>query len=377
MKILHISLYYPPHVGGIEQVAFDVVNALKDEHEQLVLCFNNKNINAVGTYNGVGVVRVGTITKIKSQPFSDHFGISLNKIMKSFQPDVIMFHYPNPLAAHYLLRVIKKYPNVKLITFWHLDITRQKFLKKFFHTQTIDLLKYSKIIIATSPNYIDDSEYLAAQKDKCVVVPLCVSKEKTKITDNYPELVRKIKDENKGKIICFALGRHVPYKGMEYLIRASSYLDDRFRVYIGGKGKLTESLTKLAKEDNKITFLGRVPDELASAYLGACDIFCFPSITKNEAFGIALAEAMHFAKPVVTFQIPGSGVNFVSLKDITGLEVPNCDYIKYAEAITLLGDKPALREKLGKAAKERADSLFTFVKFKNNIKNVINEVSKK
>lgn len=376
MKILHITLYYPPHVGGIEQVTHDVVSALKDEHEQLVLCFNNRNKDILSTVDGVGVIRVGTVAKIKSQPFSDHFGISLSKVMKSFNPELIIFHYPNPLASHHLIKLIKKYPNVKLITFWHLDITRQKFLKQFFHTQTIQLLKRSEMILATSPNYISNSEYLTMYKDKCKVIPLCVSKGKMVLSENHDDLVKQIKEENKDKIICFSLGRHVPYKGTEYLIRASKLLDDNYRIYIGGKGKLTDSLKELAKGDDKIKFLGRAPDDLTSAYLDACDIFCFPSITKNEAFGIALAEAMHYGKPVVTFNIPGSGVNFVSIKDETGLEVTNSDYEEFAKAIKTLGDNADLRDKLGKAAKERADSMFMFTQFKDNVKKVIKDLNK-
>ena len=31
MKILHIPNYYSPHVGGIEQVCFDIVESLKDQ----------------------------------------------------------------------------------------------------------------------------------------------------------------------------------------------------------------------------------------------------------------------------------------------------------------------------------------------------------
>lgn len=56
------------------------------------------------------------------------------------------------------------------------------------------------------------------------------------------------------------------------------------------------------------------------AYLSAMDIFCFPSITKNEAFGLALAEGMYYSKPAITFTIDGSGVNFVSLNGILELK---------------------------------------------------------
>ena len=62
----------------------------------------------------------------------------------------------------------------------------------------------------------------------------------------------------------------------------------------------------------------------------ACDVFCFPSVTKNEAFGIALAEGMYFGKPAVTFTIPGSGVNYVNLDGVTGIECKNADCKDYA-----------------------------------------------
>lgn len=50
-------------------------------------------------------------------------------------------------------------------------------------------------------------------------------------------------------------------------------------------------------------------------------MFAFPSVTKNEAFGVALAEAMYCYTPAVTFTIEGSGVNWVNLNGITGIEV--------------------------------------------------------
>ena len=40
-RVLHISKYYYPYIGGTEQVARDVVNALNGENiEQKVICFN-------------------------------------------------------------------------------------------------------------------------------------------------------------------------------------------------------------------------------------------------------------------------------------------------------------------------------------------------
>ena len=132
-----------------------------------------------------------------------------------------------------------------------------------------------------------------------------------------------------------------------------------------------KELKKKAAGDNKIVFLGRVSDEDLIAYYLAMDIFCFPSITKNEAFGIALAEGMYFGKPAVTFNIPGSGVNYVNLKGITGLEVPNGDSQAYADAIQQLADNVDLRNRLGLEAKRRVEKLFLMKSFKDSVLSLI------
>ena len=43
-KILHISKYYYPFFGGTEQIARDVVLALKGEYEQKVIAFNDGKV---------------------------------------------------------------------------------------------------------------------------------------------------------------------------------------------------------------------------------------------------------------------------------------------------------------------------------------------
>ena len=40
-KILHIPNYFPPHIGGIEMTANDIVNSLKGKYEQKVICLRN------------------------------------------------------------------------------------------------------------------------------------------------------------------------------------------------------------------------------------------------------------------------------------------------------------------------------------------------
>ena len=364
-KVLHISKYYFPFIGGVEQVARDCVNALKDKYEQKVICFNHEKGDSVDEVDGVEVVRASCFAKVASQSLSMDYEKLLKKVLNEFKPDYVVFHYPNPFVGSILTKYFKK-KTFKLILWWHLDIVKQKFLKIFFEGQNKKLLKYADKIVATSPNYVEGSPYLSINKEKCVVIPCCFNIDRMAYNDSNIEASLELKKKYEGKTILFAFGRHVPYKGLTYLIQASKLLDDSYKVLIGGKGPLTEELENEAKGDSKVEFLGKISDDDLKNYFLASDIFCFPSITRNEAFGIGLAEAMYYGKPSVTFTIPCSGVNWVSIHNETGLECENGNVQSYADAIKKLASDKALREKLGAAAKERSIEHFTYEKFKEN-----------
>lgn len=92
------------------------------------------------------------------------------------------------------------------------------------------------------------------------------------------------------------------------------------------------------------------------------------------ALRVALAEAMYCYTPAVTFTIVGSGVNWVNLNGVTGIEVPNKDVIAYAQAIDkLLMDEP-LAQKYGEAAHQRVVENFTIPKMMEKMNEVYDEV---
>ena len=380
-KVLQIPNYQYPHIGGIEQVARDIADALLEDGavQQKMICFNEdaqdgeyvcrRKETVHDKVDGVEVIRCGCIAKVASQSISLTYPHELKKVLAEFDPDIVILHYPNPFVSSFLLPMLSK--KVKFVLYWHLDITKQKALGKLFHSQTIKLLKRADQVVATSPNYIEGSPYMSRFKDKCIVIPNCIRPERLAVTEKATERAEQIREQYKGKTICFAVGRHVPYKGITYLVQASKLLDDSFAILIGGKGPLTDTLKEEAADDKKITFLGRVSDEDLIAYYLACDIFTFPSITKNEAFGIALAEGMYFNNPAVTFTIPGSGVNYVNIDGVTGIECPNGDIRAFADAINKLGLDKELHDKYAKAACERVIENFMFKGFKQSIYDYI------
>lgn len=375
-KVLHISKYYYPFSGGTEQIARDCVLALKKDYEQKIIAFNDGKEDTIATVDGVEVTKCGCFAKISAQSLSMSYKKHLHELILNFRPDIVIFHYPNPFVAELLLNELKN-NSCKLMVYWHLDIIRQKFLREFFGPQNRQLLKRADKVIATSPNYIEGSSWLQSVKEKCVVVPNCIDEERMKVTPEIESKAAEIRKANDGKIICVAVGRHTEYKGFTYLIQASRLLDDSFRIYIAGTGELTEMLREEAKNDAKITFTGKLPDADLKALIYSADIFCFPSITKNEAFGVALAEAMYYEKPAVTFTIPGSGVNYVCLNREDGIEVENRNVKKYAEAIKELSADDEMRKKYGAAAQERVKCNFMMAQYRENILECVDALERK
>lgn len=383
-RVLQIPNYFYPNIGGIEQVSRDIADALSldSTFEQKIICFNenaqdDKHIcrrseTVHEMINGVEVIRCGCFTKVASQSLSFSFASELDKVMQSFNPDIVVFHYPNPFESTFLMKYLNR--SFRFVLYWHLDIVKQKKLAKLFHSQTIRLLERADQIVATSPLYVDGSIYLSKYRDKCTVIPNCISESRMGVTDEIMKRADEIRQTYKDKIICFGVGRHIPYKGFNYLVDAAKRLDDHYQIIIAGKGKLTSQLKKQAEGDAKVFFPGRISEADLVAYYLAMDIFCFPSITKNEAFGIALAEGMYFGKPAVTFTIPGSGVNYVNINRLTGLEVENSNSSLFAAAIRELGENSVYRDTLGKAARERVQQLFLTETFRANILNMMHSL---
>ena len=156
------------------------------------------------------------------------------------------------------------------------------------------------------------------------------------------------------RLLVFALGRHVYYKGFEYLIRALPSAPQT-HVLLGGRGPLSDDLQRLASDlgvTERCEFIGRIPEEQLPEYYQACDVFCMPSVEPAEAFGFVQIEAMAAGRPVVCCELH-NGVTYVNRDGETGLVVPPKDPEGLAEALRRLGADAALRVRLGEQGRER------------------------
>ena len=366
-KILHIPNYYPPHIGGIEDVCHSIVVSLP-EFEHQVICFHDQKQTVKDRVEGITVIRCSVWKKLFSQSVSFSFYTELKRVFKTFDPDIVHFHTPNPLSSVYLLLLLPK--KTELIVHWHSDIIEQDFLYVFYHPIERWLLKRAGKIVPTSPTYIAGSKPLQRWGNKIRIIPNTVNESKLQKQEEDEKAIAGIKQLYGRKKIIFTFGRHVSYKGLKYLIDSAPSVSDDAVIVIAGKGPLSNLLKESAKVFPNIHFIGRLEDDVLRQYLYAADIFAFPSITRNEAFGIALAEAMYCGLPAVTFTIPDSGVNWLCLNEETGLESENGNVQLFTAAINLLLKEEALRRQLGINASKRIKEYFVAEAIKENLLNL-------
>lgn len=356
MKILHIGKFYSPIDGGIESINRFIVDTLFNDNEQRVLSFNSTRESKEENVGGVPVVRAGIYGVIASQPISVRYWSELCRYIRMFKPDIIHIHYPNPLGALYLLSCIRN--ENKLIVHWHSDIVAQKIMYSLVTPIERRLLKRADVVIATSPSYVQTSGALQRVKEKVTVIPCSIDEYRWQLKPGDEAKIAEIRARYGGKPIVFFIGRHVEYKGIQYLLEAEKLVKQDCVFVIAGQGPLTTEL-KTNYQSLRIHWVGRLSDDEMRCYYHAASIFAFPSITRNEAFGVVLAESMYCGCPSVTFTIKGSGVNWVSLNGETGIEVHNRDYAAYASAIDRLLTDDILRDKLSKNAVKRVKDLFS------------------
>ena len=355
MKILQFGKFYYPTFGGIERAMYEITEGLNGIGVQCdVLCCNTKPFTEASNFKNYTVYRAASYGRINSATISPRLVTRLLKTHRDY--DVIHVQHPDPMAflALFIVR-----PSCKIVIHWQSDIVRQEtMLKLFLPLQTWVLKRADKIIAATEA-YANHSPYLKPYLDKTEIIPIGISDESFH-TDE--EKVNRIKKRYGDRKIILAFGRLVTYKGFDDLIASAQYLSDDYVILIGGGGpeekNLSDRISKF-KLNDKVHLLGNVEEEEKYNYFQASSLFCLPSVTKAEAYGVVLIEAMAFGKPIVSSKIEESGMVWVNQDKVTGIQVPPRSPRELARAIEMIGDNPELYQKLSDNSAKRYHDVFT------------------
>ena len=161
------------------------------------------------------------------------------------------------------------------------------------------------------------------------------------------------KDINGGPPTVMSVGRMVPGKGFDDLIRALPYLG-KIRLTRVGDGPEREHLRALAAELGvaaRVDFLGWVPYDRLADYYNAAHVVALPSLWP-EAFGNVGVEALSYGRPVVAYDV--GGVRDWLRDQEVGLLARPHDVLDLAAKLSWLLERPGRACAMGRAGRERA-----------------------
>lgn len=165
-------------------------------------------------------------------------------------------------------------------------------------------------------------------------------------------------DKRKKDLILLHVGRFAPQKNHHLLIEAFASAVKEYpgmQLWLVGDGPMRAEVEGLVKEkglEKKVLFFGVTSNVVD--FMISSDIFVLSS--DWEGFGLVLVEAMATAKPVVATAV--DAVPELINDGITGILVPPRNPETLANAVLCLAKDPELRQKMGKAAQERAVAMF-------------------
>lgn len=108
-------------------------------------------------------------------------------------------------------------------------------------------------------------------------------------------------------------------KRVHLLIKAFMEADiENSQLLLAGTGPNMEEFKKLASGDDRIKFLGFVPDEKINDFYNSLDLFVFP--TSLEGYGMPMVEAMGAGKPVITLDDAEIPSNLAKHTHVTSIE---------------------------------------------------------
>lgn len=185
-----------------------------------------------------------------------------------------------------------------------------------------------------------------------------------------------------GSSTVVSVSRLVPRKGMDTLVQAAAILAAEGRdlqVAIAGDGRERRRLRRLAvRAGAPVRFLGRLSDDDVAALIGCADVFAMLCRTRwrgleQEGFGIVFLEAASAGVPQVAGR--SGGAHEAVSDGETGIVLDPATPQAAAEAIGALLDDGERRSRMGAAARQRAETAFSYDLLADRLRTAIDQMS--
>lgn len=308
MKILMITPFYPPDVGGIAVHVAKLATLLSEKHEVKILANAIKyvsNANGSRSEQTPDIIRVPSIAP-PAFPYQTLMSFRiplrvrpLNEIIKNFQPDIIHahgHHYPVTWMSTRLAKS-KSIPFVVTLHGLYALTTEPTLVEEIFNQTVFKWLLHNvDAVIALTPtmaSYVRKYD----NNSQLYIIPNGVDLDIFRKNFHRKFEYRAKYGLSKDKIIVLYRGRFVDVKGFPELIRAIEILNKNKEIkskvsfLLVGDGPLRkEAVEKIAKYSN-CKIMNWTPMSVVHELYIASDIFILPS-KWHEAFPLVTLEAM-------------------------------------------------------------------------------------
>lgn len=360
MKALLITFDFPPIIGGISTVFYNVWKFLPKENFPVLAPLTAVSSDFDASFPGK-VIR-------RRLPVKDSI------LGKTAKTALLMFYLPSiirrenidyiicgqPIIAGMAGLFIKKMCGIPFqVWVYGGEVVKFRDTKPVFSI-LLKVLKEADSVVVNSD--FTKKVYLELGVDESKIIKLTPAVD----TDIFsPGLdTGKFADKYglRGKKVLMTVARLSERKGHDMVIRAVKALKDKFPdiVYlIVGTGPDEKRLRGLARElgiEDKVVFCGGVADSDLPLYYNLCDMHVMPNRQVSgpdtiEGFGLSFIEAGACAKPVIGGL---SGGSYEAVQDnITGFLVDPLDEHALAGKISVLLGDNALAQKMGRAGLQR------------------------
>ena len=295
-KIAQVVCHLPPVPGGIGMAEHSYVDQMTERGYDITV-FVPRTKQNVAEGKSYKVVQLVPWFKIGLGAFMPQL------IWRLWSFQIVHWHY-QMIGSTFVICLLKwlRKEKMKLVVTYHMDINLsgwRKLYQTVFQKFTLFcLLKRADKIIVSSADYIENSviqHYYFSNIKKFEEIPFGVPRfyhpmEKDK------SLMDKYGFGADDKIIIFVGGLDIAhyFKGINYLIKAISLLDDsKIKALIVGEGNLRCNYEKLTEElglSERIKFTGYIDKQLIVQYYNLGDALVLPSINSSEAFEIGRAS---------------------------------------------------------------------------------------
>jgi len=171
-----------------------------------------------------------------------------------------------------------------------------------------------------------------------------------------------------------ALDRPHVIKGLGFLLETLAGAAAHWRLLVVGDGELRAHYEAQARRlglGQQVIFAGSLAHDAMPLGYAACDVVCIPAAVQ-ESFGMALAEGMAMARPVIGGDFPGA--RSLVLDGQCGYLVPFGNRRLLRERLERLAADPRLRRQMGAAGRERILQHYTWERAAEALLAVYREV---